>query len=355
MTLEPHTPPKLRVALLFGGRSAEHEISRRSAATILAALPQDRMEAVCVEVTREGTFLLQKTSVLLQDGATSPVGQPLPPQALTRGQAHGVDVVFPVLHGPYGEDGTVQGLLELAGVPYVGSGVLASAVGMDKDVMKRLLRDAGLKVARAAVLTDPSVAQARAAATTVGYPLFVKPANLGSSVGVSRVNTAQGLDVAVALALTYDVKILLEEAVVGLEAECAVLGTSPRKASAVGAIRLNPGHAFYTYEAKYQDPNAATLEIPAALPPHVTQAIQAMAVRAFDALGCEGLARVDVFVPPDGVPVLNEVNTMPGFTSASMAPRLFEAVGIPLPQLLETMVNLALSRHARRQVLRQTP
>lgn len=365
MTLLPDPAPhKLRVAVLFGGRSAEHEISRRSAATILAALPPDRVDPVCVEVTRQGTFLLQNKALLLQEHASAgaapgalPVpspGQPLAPQALQEGP-HGVDVVYPVLHGPYGEDGTLQGLLEMAGVPYVGSGVLASAVGMDKDVMKRLLRDAGLRVAAFEVLRDPTPAQAHQAGARLGYPLFVKPANLGSSVGVRRVEAAPALWDAVHHALQYDPKVLLEEAVSGLEVECAVLGTSPRRASAVGAIRLSKDHAFYTYEAKYLDPNAAALEIPARLPPDVTRAVQQLAVTAFDALGCEGLARVDVFVRPDGVPVINEVNTMPGFTSASMAPRLFEAAGIPLPQLLETMLALAMERHRRRAGLRNTP
>jgi D-alanine-D-alanine ligase len=265
-----------------------------------------------------------------------------------------VDVIFPVLHGPFGEDGTVQGLLKLMNLPFVGAGVLGSAVGMDKDVMKRLLRDAGIPMARFLVVTRAlrQTLDLPAIAAEFGLPCFVKPANLGSSVGISRVNALDEFEAAIAEAFRFDHKILIEEGIQGREIECSVLGNDAPIASLPGEIITDAGHhQFYSYEAKYLDEHGATLAIPANLPERVIADVQAMSIRAFQALCCEGMARVDCFVTADERVIINEINTIPGFTRISMYPKLWEASGIAYRDLITRLIRLALERHEREQAL----
>ena len=263
-----------------------------------------------------------------------------------------MDVVFPVLHGPLGEDGTVQGLLELVGLPYVGAGVLGSAVGMDKDVQKRLLRDSGIPVAdfftlrRAQYDRDPDRVASMAA--ELGFPLFTKPANAGSSVGVRRVASSDELAAAIQHAFAFDHKVLLERSMPGREIECAVLGNDEPIASIPGEVIVSHQDGFYSYEAKYLDENGAGLCIPAELSPDEQHAVQAMAVRAFLALECSGLARVDFFLGRDGGPVVNELNTLPGFTAISMYPKLWAASGVGKTELVTRLIDLALERSRAR-------
>jgi D-alanine-D-alanine ligase len=263
------------------------------------------------------------------------------------GATFGVDVVLPLLHGPYGEDGTVQGLLELAGLPYVGAGVLASAVGMDKIMMKRAFAASGLPQARSLALRDghDAVAFADRVEAELGLPCFVKPSNMGSSVGVSKVRTRAELDVAIAHALDFDVDILAEEAIVGREIEVGVLGDDPPEASVPGEVI--PAADFYDYADKYEDGKAELL-VPAPLTDSETEAVRALAVEAFEACRGEAMARVDFFLRPDGSFVVNELNTIPGFTPISMYPRLWEASGVAYPALLDRLIDLAIERHARR-------
>jgi len=263
-----------------------------------------------------------------------------------------VDVIFPVLHGTNGEDGTIQGLLKIAGVPFVGAGVLGSAVGMDKDVTKRLLRDAGILVAD--FLAFNSAANAMAAFSEVtsklGLPVFVKPANLGSSVGISKANNAEEFRQAIHDAFQYDRKVLVEQSVVGQEIECSVLGNAEPIASLPGEIL--PQHEFYSYEAKYIDENGAVLKIPANLSDEATERVRHLAIRAYQVLCCEGMARVDMFVRENGEIIINEINTIPGFTRISMYPKLWEASGISYPELLDRLINLAIERHIQESALK---
>jgi D-alanine-D-alanine ligase len=267
-----------------------------------------------------------------------------------------LDVVFPVLHGPYGEDGSVQGLCRLANMPCVGAGVLGSAVGMDKDVMKRLLRDAGIPIAR--FVTLPRGMRAPdfpALKEELGTPLFVKPANLGSSVGISRVESDEEYRAALASAFEYDTKVVVEECIVGREIECAVLGNEDPQASIPGEIVAGGGHTFYDYEAKYIDEKGAELRIPAPLDSRITEKVQSLARRAFTVLCCEGMARVDMFVKEGGEVLVNEINTIPGFTRISMYPKLWEASGISYSQLVDRLITLAIERHAAERELKTTP
>ena len=363
---------KIRVGVVFGGRSAEHEVSLQSARNVLEALDREKYEPVLLGIDREGRWHLDERTRRLFDAA-----RPLPNLTVdaarevalvARGEESRLldlsgsrepsqlDVVFPVLHGPYGEDGSVQGLCRLANLPCVGSGILGSAVGMDKDVMKRLLRDAGIPTARFRVVArgrpvpafDEVVAE-------LGTPLFVKPANMGSSVGVSRAESDAEYRAAVDAALLYDTKVLVEECVVGREIECAVLGNADPKASVPGEIVTGDGHAFYDYQAKYIDENGAELLIPAPLEPAVAEAVRLLAIRAFTALCAEGMARVDMFLRPTGEVVVNEINTIPGFTRISMYPKLWEASGVSYPELIDRLIVLAIERHAVEQGLKTTP
>jgi D-alanine-D-alanine ligase len=335
---------KLRVALIAGGRSSEHEISLASARGVLEALDPDRYEVTTVAIDRSGRWELEGArNRLLQ----SPVSETLPVVAdSSPARALGeVDVAIPILHGPFGEDGTVQGLLELAGVPYVGAGVAASALCMDKDLCKAVLRDRGIPVAGNATLRLGDEVR-----NPFGFPVFVKPARLGSSVGITKAHDEAELEEAVALARRHDEKVLIEEFVAGTEVECGVLGNvkPPPIASVVGEIV--PHGEWYDYAAKY-DEGGSDIIVPARIPPETADRVQELAVDSFIATECEGMARVDFFVREDGEVVVNEINTIPGFTPTSVYARLFEASGIGYAELLDRLVGLALERHERRSGL----
>ncbi|MCS6781793.1 MAG: D-alanine--D-alanine ligase family protein [Gloeomargarita sp. SKYBB_i_bin120] len=343
----------IRVGVLFGGQSAEHEISVQSARNVLAALASAHYTAIPIGITRRGHWWLADPAWLQQadpqrlptfDQGLAPVGV-LPGQGLAVCQQHQwellpLDVVFPVLHGPCGEDGTVQGLLTLAGLPFVGAGVLGSALGMDKEVMKRLLTQAGLAVAPHRCYRRGETVDPQALVAQLGLPLFVKPANMGSSVGITKVHTADELGPALALAWRYDAKALVEQAIVGREIECAILDGSPPQASVPGEII--PQHEFYSYAAKYLDAQGALLKAPADLTPDQVAEVQRLSLRVFQVLEGRGLARVDWFLTPEGRWIVNEINTIPGFTSISMYPKLWELSGIPYPELVSRLVKLAL-------------
>lgn len=333
---------RLRVAVLAGGRSSEHEISLASARSVLAALDPARYDAVALEIGRDGRWALPAAS-----GDAGSVVETLPmPSASAPATLGAVDVVLPILHGPFGEDGTVQGLLELAGVPYVGAGVAASALCMDKDLFKAVLRDRGVPVARNVTLRSGD-----AVSNPFGYPVFVKPARLGSSVGISKARTPEELETAVALARRHDDKVLVEEFVAGVEVECGVLGNQRPSpiASVVGEIV--PHADWYDYAAKY-DEGGSDIIVPARIPGKTAARVQELAVESFIATECEGMARVDFFVrESDGEVVVNELNTIPGFTATSVYAKLFEASGVPYAELLDRLIELALERHDRRSTL----
>jgi D-alanine-D-alanine ligase len=340
---------KRRVLLLFGGRSAEHDVSRVTAVAVARALDPDRYEVVPVAITTDGRWLLADSAQrsIKAGPASLPSAFEIDGELAPAVGALDVDVVFPLLHGPYGEDGTVQGLLELADLPYVGSGVVGSAVAMDKVMMKRAFASAGLPYARTVDFRDGhdrATLVARVEAD-LGYPCFVKPANLGSSVGVSKAGDRAAFDDAVDLALSYDEWIVVEEAIVGREIELAVLGDDPPAVSVPGEII--PGADFYSYADKYEADDAQLL-VPAPLTDEQVAEAQLLACRAFEACRCEAMARVDLFLSEDSVLYVNEVNTIPGFTPISMYPRLWEATGVPYPELLDRLIDLALARHARR-------
>lgn len=359
-----------RIGLLFGGRSAEHDVSRMSAANVLRAIDPDRYEVIPIGIDRDGSWLLCDSGNGAGTGAVAlEIPQGAPWVTLIPGgrgdlvvlgasgsdcSRLGLDLVFPVLHGPNGEDGTVQGLLELAGVPFVGSGVTGSAVAMDKDVSKRLLRDAGIPIVRFLAMTARERIDYAAAVTALGSAdLFVKPANMGSSVGVRRACSAEAYDDACEHAFRYDTKVLVERSVAGVrEIECAVLEypSGEIRASPAGEIVPSATHGFYTYDAKYVDPDGAALHAPADLPAAVAQRVSELAIAAFRVLGCEGLARVDFFLDPrgeDGL-LVNEVNSLPGFTAISMYPKLWEAAGLPQHELVDVLIAHAIARHERR-------
>ncbi len=369
---------KLRVGILFGGRSGEHEVSLTSAASVLKALDPEKYEVVPIGITREGRWLLGPAAnnllpqapgflpAVLEKGiAVTPSADPttaklIPlnsPSPAPRSGGPEVDVIFPILHGTFGEDGTVQGLLELAGIPYVGAGVLASATGMDKDIMKRLFRDGGLPVVKwLTVLREdweknPTEAR-KLIEKEIRYPLFVKPANLGSSVGISKVRAARELSAAMELAAEYDRKILVEKAVDAREIECSVLGNDRPEASVPGEIV--PVNEFYDYEAKYLK-EGSELIIPAKLSPRLTRRVQELAVGAFRAIDGAGMARVDFLLDrKSGKIFVNEINTIPGFTPISMFPKLWDASGLPYPRLIDRLIELALERHRQKARTRFT-
>ena len=359
---------RVRVAVVFGGRSNEHAISCVSAGSILRNLDPERFEVVAVGITPEGSWVLtdgdpdslaianrQLPGVSSESGTelalTADPGRAGQLVSLAPGGAEvlaSVDVVFPVLHGPYGEDGTIQGLLELAGVPYVGAGVLASAAGMDKEFTKKLLVAEGLPIGDYAVLRPSETTLDAKQLDRLGVPAFVKPARGGSSIGVSRVTNRQELPAAIAHARQHDPKVIVESAIIGRELECGVLefpdGTV--QASTVGEIRVagvrGREDSFYDFATKYLD-DAAELDVPAKIDDDVSDAVRELAIRAFKAIDGRGLARVDFFLTEDG-PLINEVNTMPGFTTISMYPRMWAASGVDYQTLLATMVDTALSR-----------
>jgi len=338
--------PRLRVAVVMGGRSSEHEISLASARSVLESLDPARYETVTVEIGRDGRWELGSGSraELERDGRSVAETLPVPTSRVpaTLGE---VDVVFPVLHGPFGEDGTVQGLLELANVPYVGAGVTASALCMDKDLFKSVLRDHAIPVTRSVTLRR----SANGFESPFGFPVFVKPARLGSSVGISKVRGPDELRAGLELAFRHDEKVLVEEFVSGVEVECSVLGNEEPIASIPGEIVANAD--WYDFSAKY-DEGGMDLVIPPRVSEEAIERVQELSVQAFRATECEGMARADCFVREDGEVLINELNTIPGFTATSVYAKLFEASGIPYEELLERLVQLALERHQRRARLK---
>lgn len=347
---------KIRVGILFGGKSAEHEVSIQSARNIVQAINKVKYEVVLFGINKKGRWHLRETSDLF-----------LPPEssALTRSRKEGdliplpserylrkVDLVFPVLHGPYGEDGTIQGLLELANVPYVGAGVLGSAIGMDKDVMKRLLREAGIPVVRFLTFNRSSLKEIDFGRVRdeLGLPLFVKPANLGSSIGMNKIKGKEQFQPALKEAFQYDNKILIEEYIKGREIECSVLGNDDPVASLPGEILLQ--HEFYSYQAKYLDDKGAILKVPAKLSPQLIGEIQNLSLKVFKILCCQGMGRVDFFLRKNEEIIVNELNTIPGFTRISMYPKLWEASGISYPQLIDRLIQLARERFEEKKKLK---
>ncbi len=357
---------KLRVAILFGGKSAEHEISLISAKNIVEAIDKKKYQVVLIGIDKKGKWYVNDDPRLLQKAdRPKPIRFDRERNALalvpsnkgkqwlrlsTRRADKPVDVVFPVLHGTFGEDGTVQGLLKMADIPFVGAGVLGSAIGMDKDVTKRLLRDAGIPIARFLSARRSERVDFATAERELGLPLFVKPANCGSSVGIHKVSNGSQFAAAVADAFRYDEKILLEEFIEGREIECAVLGNDDPIASLPGEIITR--HEFYSYEAKYLDEKGAELAIPAKLPAGVVEQIQRLAGKTFKTLCCEGMARVDFFLRGESEIIVNEINTIPGFTKISMYPKMWEASGISYTELIDRLIRLALERFRKEKNLR---
>ncbi|MGM0929189.1 MAG: D-alanine--D-alanine ligase family protein [Actinomycetota bacterium] len=362
---------KPRVAVLFGGRSSEHSVSCVTAAGVLGAIDKDKYDVVPIGIARNGQWVqvaddpaqwslasgsmpeitASAEPVMLASRDTAPE-LVVAPAAQVPQSLGNVDVVLPLLHGPFGEDGTLQGLLEMADVRYVGAGVLASAVGMDKHFMKVVFESAGLTVGPYVVITDRQWQQdAEAAlqrAASLRFPVFVKPARAGSSMGISRVTEPTGLRSAIEAAREHDPKVVVEAGINGREIEVAVLqgrGTEPTRASLPGEIAVQPGeHQFYDFEAKYIDGAAAALSCPADLPADATEKVRELAALAFDALGGEGLSRVDFFYTPDGELIINEINTMPGFTPISMYPQMWAKSGLPYTELIDELLYLALNR-----------
>ncbi|MCL2212027.1 MAG: D-alanine--D-alanine ligase [Treponema sp.] len=316
---------KKKVGIIYGGRSAEHEISLLSAKNVLDAIDKEKYEPVLVKIDKDGHWEMSEVFKF--------------------------DVIFPILHGPFGEDGTMQGYLKLTDIPFVGPGVLGSAVGMDKDVMKRLLRDAGIPIGKFLSVKKHekplSFAEVEAA---LGSPFFIKPANMGSSVGISKVRNEAEYTAAVKDAFQYDTKIIIEEFINGREIECAVLGNEEPAASLPGEII--PAHDFYSYDAKYLDEKGASLKIPAKLDEETTKRVQELAVKVFQVLCCEGLSRVDFFLKPNGEIIVNEINTIPGFTKISMYPKMWEASGISYTDLITRLIELAVNRFEKERELK---
>ena len=388
---------KLRVCILFGGKSGEHEVSLQSAKSIYEALDKAKYEVFLVGIDKEGRWLLEDaanyllnaenpklialnranakpvTAITTEGGAELIALNPSTPPRRGSGnndnRLGAIDVFFPITHGTYGEDGCLQGFLELLDAAYVGPGVLGSAVGMDKDVMKRLLRDAGLPIGRFFVTLRPRKASQRGGQAQgiteqgrsgnieefikeVGFPIFVKPANLGSSVGISKAKDEDELRKAIEEAFLYDTKIILEEFIKGREIEVSVLGNENPEASLPGEVRSS--HDFYSYEAKYIDEAGASYDIPARLSPEEISRVQGLACRAFQVLECFGMGRVDFFLRPTGEFVVNEINTLPGFTKISMYPKLWEATGVPYSELLERLIELALEKKREKDKLKRT-
>jgi D-alanine-D-alanine ligase len=348
------------ICILYGGRSGEHEVSCRSAASVSRNLDEQKYRQVLVGIDKQGRWHLQPLPRFVRaeygerlevlPGTEAVVV--IPGEGLgTRSEILGVDVVFPVLHGTFGEDGTVQGLLEMADLPYVGAGVLGSSLAMDKQKTKEIWKQTGLPVVEFVVVRDDSPESIAAVAQRFRMPVFVKPVTAGSSVGVTKAHRVEELPPAIAEALRFDAKAMVEPAVEGREIECAVLGNEPAEAFEPGEIL--PAHEFYSYEAKYVDPEGAELLLPADLPEATSRQIRELAVAAFQAVECSGMARVDFFLERgSGRILLNEINTIPGFTNISMYPKMCAASGLPYPELLERLIELAVERHDRRASLR---
>lgn len=362
---------KIKVGILFGGQSVEHEISILSARSIYKAIDKGKYDVVLIGIDKQGGWHFSDEQIFLEYNATrrlesltnkSDQQLALIPgrkidflyQLSTQEKPKPVDVVFPVLHGTNGEDGSIQGFLKLSGVPFVGAGILGSAIGMDKEVTKRLLRDAGIPIPHYQVFRqiDSNRIDSLKIQAEFGLPLFIKPANLGSSVGISKVKTIDEIKPAIDKAFLYDHKILIEECILGREIECSVLGNEHPETSLPGEIK--PNHEFYSYEAKYLDENGAILDIPAKLPDNLIKEVQETALKVFQVLEIEGMARVDFFLQEDGRLLVNEVNTIPGFTRISMYPKLWEASGLSYKDLITRLIELAIERAERDQKLKTT-
>ncbi len=358
---------KLNIGILFGGKSAEHEVSLQSAKNVFDAIDKEKYNPILIGIDKTGKWLLinneskfllhaddPKLIKLNQDGDSVV----LVPQRNGRifnltnqNENLVIDVIFPILHGPFGEDGTVQGLLKLANLPFVGASVLGSAVGMDKDVMKRLLRDANIPIGKFIVLrSSESIPDFQKVKDELGLPFFVKPANMGSSVGVSKIHDVAEYKEGIAKAFEFDTKIILEEYIKGREIECSVLGNENPIASIPGEVIST--HEFYSYEAKYIDKHGAILEIPAKISDELAKKIQALAIKTFQTLCCEGLGRVDFFLKDNNKIIVNEINTIPGFTKISMYPKLWEASGISYTELIDRLIQLAIKRFEKEKKLK---
>ena len=367
----PSTAPKPRVAVLFGGRSSEHAVSCVTAAGVLGAINKDKYEVIPIGIAKSGQWVLASGDTAQWSLSASALPE-VPPssETVTLAEIGGehqlivaapnevpqelgtVDVVFPLLHGPFGEDGTIQGLLELSDTRYVGAGVLASAVGMDKHFMKVVFEAAGLHVGPYIAVTDrqwlTDAEAVRKQVDRLGFPVFVKPARAGSSMGISKVDSLEGLDAAVEEARRHDLKLVIETGIVGREIECAVLegrGTAAPRTSMPGEISVaGGGHEFYDFNAKYVEDDAAALSCPADIPEEAIARVRELAAAAFDAVGAEGLSRVDFFYTPEGELIINEINTMPGFTPKSMYPQMWAASGLDYADLIDELIYLALNR-----------
>lgn len=356
---------KINVGILFGGKSTEHEVSLQSAKSVIQVIDQEKYEIILIGIDKNGQwYLCDQIGFLINEDHPKEIMMKHTgiPVALAFGKStqqlmcfsnpmvyKHIDVIFPILHGAYGEDGTMQGLLKVANIPFVGPSVLGSAIGMDKEVAKRLLRDAGIPIAkfRAYQQWEEDEISFESIVQELGLPLFVKPANLGSSVGIHKVKNKEEFTYAVREAFTFDAKILIEEFVEGSEIECAVLGNENPIASAVGAII--PQQEFYSYDAKYMDEKGATIQIPADISRELVKTIQELAVKSCKILCCEGMARVDFFLTKENKVIINEINTIPGFTKISMYPKLWEISGIPYPKLIDQLIQLAQNRFKREE------
>jgi len=357
---------KLKIGVLFGGKSAEHEVSLQSARNVINGLDKSKYEVIPIGISKEGKWLLSNTSNYLLNtnnpkliklnksnkeislyaqgqGALSTLNDSTNKQK--------IDVIFPVLHGPFGEDGSMQGLLKLAGVPFVGAGVLGSAVGMDKDVMKRLFRDAGIPIGKFITLKSGDKINFNRIKKELGLPLFIKPVNMGSSVGINKVRNEKEFKKAIKEAFKFDLKVIIEEFIKGREIECAVLGNTHPIASIPGEIIAN--QEFYSYDAKYIN-DGYVIEIPAKIDKKTTKKVQELAVKVFKTLECVGMGRVDSFVKKNGEVIVNEINTIPGFTDISMYPKLWEASGVPQTKLLDRLIELAIERFDKEKKLKTT-
>ena len=357
---------KIRVGIIFGGKSAEHEVSLQSGKNIIEAIDKNKYEPILIGIDKAGKWRLSDSSNFLlnsQDPKLIKLNKQISQSVALVPQSNGkimnldnhkfdkcIDVAFPILHGPFGEDGTIQGLLKLANIPFVGAGVLGSAVGMDKDVMKRLLRDARIPIRKFLTFGKRSLPIYEEIVKDLELPFFVKPANMGSSVGVSKVKEKKDFDKAIRDAFKYDNKIVIEENIEGREIECSVLGNDNPIASVPGEVISN--HDFYSYEAKYIDEHGAELKIPAKLSKEMIKKIQALAVQTFKTLLCGGMARVDFFLKENNEILVNEINTIPGFTSISMYPKLWQVSGISYTELITRLIQLALERFKSEQKLK---
>jgi D-alanine-D-alanine ligase len=357
---------KIRVGILFGGQSAEHEVSIQSAKSVIEHLDPDKYDVFPIGIDKKGSWLFFESrrfflSIKQNYLPTLEKDDPYFPLMFQKGFSKEIffspcllreilDVIFPVLHGPNGEDGSVQGLVQLANLPYVGPNILSSAMCMDKAIMKTVLQGAGLPVLRYISLHSTDLIDANAIIADLKLPLFVKPANLGSSVGINKIHTKEEFWPFVREAFLYDEHIILEEFVEGKEIECSVLGNFNPIVSLPGEII--PIHEFYSYEAKYLDSKGAEFILPARLEPYVIREIQELGIQAFKALRCEGMARIDFFQRKNGEIVINELNTIPGFTAISLYPKLWEVSGIPYPELIDRLISLAIERFKRRKVLK---